>query len=141
VSARGRLLLDTGPLVAILDRRDRWHAACVAAVAGFTGRCVTTEAVVTEACHLLSHVSSGAVSCLGFLLRTGTEIVPMTEPRLHRVTALMTKYADLPMDYADATLVAAAEALGLREVFTLDRRGFSVYRALDREPFLILPGD
>jgi uncharacterized protein len=136
-----RLLLDTGPVVAILDGDDRRHAVCVEAVDAFHGEFVTSEAVVTEACYMLSRLPGGMVRCLDFLLRTETAILPMDEPLLRRVMVMLAKYADLPMDYADATLVAIAEDLGLRDVFTLDRKGFTVYRALDREPFVILPGD
>ena len=65
--------------------------------------------------------------------------MPSTSASLRRVRKLLDKYADLPMDFADATLVALGEALGRTFVFTTDRTDFSVYRLKDRKPFRILP--
>ena len=58
---------------------------------------------------------------------------------LKRCAHLMSKYSDVPMDYADATLVAVGETLGIRDVLTLDRGGFSVYRYASRGAFRIFP--
>lgn len=132
------LLLDTGPLVALLDASERRHADCAAFFKGWTGRVVTTEAVVTEATHLLS--GAGAPSaCLEFVLRGGARVMPWHEARLERVLELLRKYADVPMDYADATLVALAEENAVGLVFTLDRRGFETYRWDGRRKFRLVP--
>jgi hypothetical protein len=123
-------VLDAGPLVAVLDRRDQWHASCVAAWPGVIDRCVTTEAVVTEASHLAARAAEqgAAARPLEFLLAAGIPVVGL-DPAAHRQAAhLMRRYGAVPMDYADATLVVAADALRARAVFTTDRRGFAVYR-------------
>ena len=133
------LLLDTGPLIALLDRSERNHERCVAFFREFRGRLITTESVLTEAVYLLGPSFSRQKPVLDFVLGGGAELVPMTPALLKRCAYLMSKYSDVPMDYADATLVAVAETLGIRDILTLDRRGFSVYRYSSRGSFRILP--
>jgi predicted nucleic acid-binding protein len=133
------LLLDTGALVSLLDRSQTHHLACRRFFDGWDGAVVSTEAVLTEATHLLAGVHGGTASCVEFFLAGGAVLVPSTSASLRRVRKLLDKYGDLPMDFADATLVALAEALGSTLVFTTDRTDFSVYRLKDRKPFQILP--
>ena len=133
------LLLDTGPLVAALNRGDRDHERCVTVLEGFRGILLTTEAVLTESMYLMARVSGGEQVCLDFFVRQGATIVPQSRESLVRCKQLMARYHDVPMDFADATLVALAEDLGSRRVFTLDRRGFGIYRVQRRERFTIVP--
>lgn len=133
------VLLDTGPLVAVLDAGDPWHSRCLAVWPSVIARCVTTEAVVAEACHLVAR-SGGAVSApLRFLLRGEIPIVALPRDGQSRVAALMERYADVPMDYADGTLAALGEALQTATIFTTDRRGFTTYRLPARKRFALLP--
>ena len=133
------LLLDTGPFVALLDRSERNHKRCAAFFRDFRGRLITTESVLTEAVHLLGPSFPRPKPALDFILAGGAELVPMNPAVLNRCVRLMSKYSDVPMDYADATLVAVGETLGIRDVLTLDRRGFSVYRYASRGTFRIFP--
>lgn len=126
--AAGDLLLDTGPLVALLWPRDAKHAACVEIFKGLTGELLTTEAVVTEAMYLLARFPDGQDACLDFILRGGAIPVGMTPVMWKHLQGAMRKYRDLPMDFADATLVALAEETGMTRVFTIDRRDFGLYR-------------
>jgi predicted nucleic acid-binding protein len=122
-------LLDTGPLVAYLDADDPEHEMVAACLENFTGQLVTTSAVITEAMHFVSMSSEGPRLLAEFVESTGTEVYDLCRsPELGAAARLMDKYADTPMDFADATLVLMAEALGIRDVLTLDRRGFSTYR-------------
>lgn len=134
-----KALLDTGPLVALLDSNERAHVMCVKAMAGYRGIFLTTEPVLTEAMYLLGRTAGGQGACLEFVLRGGCILVPMTRPTLVRCRMLMDTYADIPMDFADATLVALAEEIGLERVFSLDRRGFSAYRPEGRRAFHLMP--
>jgi hypothetical protein len=134
------LLLDTGPLVAMLDRSDDHHRACVDVWRRWTGPILTTEAVITEATHLLGHLPDGRATCIQFALAGGVIPSPVTRARLERTEALMRKYADIPMDYADATLVVLAEELRTPHVFTVDRRGFETFRWSGRRTFTLHPG-
>lgn len=133
------VLLDTGPLVSVLDAKDQWHGRCAAVWPELVHRCVTTEAVVTEACHLVARGGAPANLPLDFLLAADIPIMTLPTGGHRRIKTLMTGYASVPMDYADATLVALAEALSVRTVFTTDRRGFRAYRLTRRQSFVMLP--
>ena len=137
----GELLLDTGALVSLLDRSQTQHLKCRRVFAGWTGPVVSTEAVLTEATHLLTGVQHGRTACVDFFLSGGAVLVPSSMTSLQRVRKLLDKYVDLPMDFADATLVALAEELDCTSVFTTDRTDFSVYRVGGRKPFRIVPSD
>ena len=135
----GELLLDTGGLVSLLDRSQSGHAAFAAFFDRWTGPVVTSEAVLTEATHLLRRGRGGADACLAFVVNGGAAVVPSTTSSLGRCRALMRRYEDLPMDFADATLVVLAEELETDVVCTTDRRDFGVYRIGGSRPFRIVP--
>lgn len=133
------LLLDTGAFVALVDRSEERHADCVAALEQWSGPIVTTEAVLTETLYLVGSNWEAQRVCLEFFLRGAFILIPSSRASLKRVAALMQKYRSLPMDFADATLVVLGEELTTDQVFTLDRRGFSVYRLQGRKPFRMIP--
>ena len=132
------VLVDTGPLVAVFDPTDRDHEACQAEL-GTLGRSrlVTTLAVLTEASYLLAFSAEAQRSAIEFVGAGAIEVPDLEAGDLARAAALMKKYEDLPMDFADATLVVLAERLRTPWIFTLDR-DFSVYR-IGRKAFHILP--
>lgn len=122
-------LLDTGPLVAYLDAGDPEHRPTVGRLGGFTGRIATTSAVIVEAMHFVSVSPKGPRVLAEFVEASGTEVYDLCRPpELLDSARLMEKYADTPMDFADATLLLLAEALDVEDVLTLDRRGFRTYR-------------
>jgi len=131
------LLLDTGALVSLLDRSQRRHGEFVEFFDSWTGQVVTTEAVLTESTHLLGRIAGGATACLDFVLSGGAMLVPASANSLRRARELMIRYADCPMDFADATLVVLAEDLGANLILTTDQRDFSVYRIASRKRFKI----
>lgn len=133
------LLLDTGAFVALVDRSEKRHAECAQVLDSWRGVIVTTEAVVTETLYLVGPQWRAQKICLEFLLRGAFLVVPSSPATLKRVSALMEKYRNVPMDFADATLVALGEELGTDIVFTLDRRGFSTYRLNQRKAFQVVP--
>lgn len=135
----GELLLDTGALVSLLDRSQRRHAECATFFESWEGSVISTEAVLTEATHLLGRVRGGQHACLEFFLAGGAVLVPSTTTSLRRCAELVERFADLPMDFADATLVALAEELDTDLVFTLDSRGFQTYRIGGRRRFRLRP--
>ena len=129
--AANNLLLDTGAFVALVDRSERRHADCVAVLEDWRGGIVTTEAVLTETLHLVEPRWQAQKQNQEFLLRGAFVVVPASRTSLLRVSVLMEKCSDVPdvpMDYADATLVALGEEIASDVVFTLDRRGFSTYQ-------------
>jgi len=132
-------LIDTGPLIAYFNRSDPAHDVVANVLDGFSGHLVTTSAVITEAMYFLSDSADGPTALAEFLLVSGTRVVESTQPeQVASAAALMRKYADTPMDFADATLVLAAGELGITEILTLDRRGFSTYRAGRGKPFRLI---
>ena len=133
------LLLDTGALVSILDRTQAHHQKCARFFEAWERPILSTEAVLTEATHLLGRVRQGRKACVEFFLDGGAVLVPATASSLRRARDLIGDYADLPMDYADATLVVLAEEIGTDLVFTTDRRDFGVYRIRGRRRFRIVP--
>ena len=135
----GELLLDTGALVSLLDRSQKHHEAFARFFGEWDRPVVSTEAVLTEATHLLGGLEAGRQACVDFFLSGGAILVPATNASLRRCRDLVNQYADLPMDYADATLVVLAEELSTHLVFTTDRRDFTVYRIKGRRRFDILP--
>lgn len=100
---------------------------------------MSSEAVLAEASHLLSRAPRGVETCIDFFLRGGATLVPSSEAALARCRRLVRKYEDLPMDYADATLVALAEELETDLVLTTDRTDFEIYRWSGRRAFRVVP--
>jgi predicted nucleic acid-binding protein len=132
-------LVDAGPLVAILHRDDRHHRECIRALRQLRPPLGTTWPVVTEAMYLLGF-STVAQDELWSLLESGRlELLGLDASDVPRMRALMRKYRDLPMDLADASLVAVAERDGVNKVFTLDQRDFEVYRPAKLRRFTIIP--
>ena len=112
------LLLDTGAFIALLDRDEKLHDDCVAALERWTGPVITTEAVLTETLYLVGPAWSAQKACLEFILRGAFQLVPSSTKSLQRVAVLMEKYRNVPMDFADATLTVLAEELETEWVFT-----------------------
>lgn len=132
------MLVDAGPLIALLDRGDGAHGACVDALKRIRTPLITVWPAFTEAMYLLRD-SWPAQKALWSRVETGAlTIAPLDGDDAPRMRELMEKYRDLPMDLADAALVRVAEREGRSDVFTLDRRHFSVYRAARRR-FAVVP--
>jgi len=122
-------LIDTGPLVAYLDARDPDHAEVARRLDAFSGRLATTSAVITESMHLVAADTRGPRLLADFVASAGIDVYDLSRPpELHEAVALMEAYTNLPMDFADATLLLLAEGLGIHDLATLDRRGFSAFR-------------
>lgn len=122
-------LVDTGPLVAYLDSGDPEHAEVAACLDAFSGRLVTTSAVITEAMHLVAVDTRGPRLLADWVAAAGVEVYDLSRPpELQEAVSLMERYTNLPMDFADATLLLLAEGLGSHDLMTLDRRGFAAFR-------------
>lgn len=133
------ILVDAGPLVALADPTDAHHDACVRALERIDEPLGTVWPALTEAIYLVQRWPRAQMEILD-LVQTGTlRVLPLGREDMARVKALMTKYRDLPMDLADAALVRAAEREGVRTIFTVDRRDFSLYRPIGGGRFRILP--
>lgn len=136
---RVRGLIDTGAIIALLDRDDRWHRACVDAFAEFFLPLVTSAAVLAELFHLVGD-HPGEVEAAWTFLRSGAVTVcPIDDADMSVLHALMRKYHDRPMDFADATLVQLAQRQSLQAVLTIDFDDFETYRIDGRKRFRIFP--
>jgi predicted nucleic acid-binding protein len=133
------VLVDAGPLVALIDRGDLEHASCVAALKTIREPLVTVWPAFTEAMYLLRGSWPAQQALWSRLETDALGLAPLDERDAPRLRELMEKYRDLPMDLADAGLVRVAERESLTGIFTLDRRHFSVYRAHRRRRFAIVP--
>lgn len=128
-------LVDTGPLVAYLDPSDAAHLPVSSVWDRLTGRTATSSAVITEAMHLVGTAANGPRRLAELVDASSMEVFDLCRAaELRAAVTLMERYADTPMDFADATLVLLAEALDVDEILTLDRRGFSTYRTRDDRP-------
>jgi uncharacterized protein len=133
------MLVDAGPLVALVNLDDQWHAECRGSWESLREQLVTVWPVITEAAHLLRRAPAGRDALLGLLEAQSVAIAPLELSDLPRMRELMRKYRDLPMDLADAALVRIAERERIRRVFTLERRDFELYRPSRLGRFEILP--
>jgi uncharacterized protein len=124
------IIVDTGAFIALFNRRDRFHSAAFTVFANNLEPLVTTYPVLSETCYLLARSVSYQAQC-NFLkthLSGAFELFDLQQRQIDRMVELMERYADLPMDLADASLVVLAEQLGHGRILTVDRRDFSVYR-------------
>lgn len=131
------IIADTGFFVALGNRADRFHLQAVAVLNQFPEPLITTYPVISETCYLLARDSGISVECK-FLREIAAEriaIFQLEASHLNRMADLIERYADLPMDLADASLVVLAEHLGHGRILTVDRRDFSVYRWQNDRPF------
>jgi len=134
-----RAILDTGPWVALIDRSESKHADCVHWLKNFSGRLYSTQTVLTEVLYILNFSITAQCAALNFVLESVVEIVPSNIESIQKTKNLMKKYADLPMDYADATLVCLATETGIQNIATLDQRDFAIYKLPRKQKFTIMP--
>jgi predicted nucleic acid-binding protein len=122
------ILVDTGPLVALFDPKDKQHQRCRKTLKEIRERISTTVPVLTETFHMLDPRSTGSDRLRDFIEKGGLSVWFFDGPALTHAFELMERDADHPMDLADASLIVAAESIGTRKVFTIDRKDFATYR-------------
>jgi predicted nucleic acid-binding protein len=137
VVAKG--LADTGALLALLDRDDNWHTRCAEAFTELPLPLATSAAVLAELFHLLGDSPRDRAAGWGLVRSGAITVLPIDDDDLDELDSLMKKYADRPMDFANATLVRLAERERLSLVFTVDHADFNTYRIDGRRRFRIVP--
>ena len=131
------VLLDTGVIVALLDRSERFHQACAEAIRGLEAPLLTCEAVIAESCHLLRNLR-GAPEAVIENVAAGIFQIPFQFSReAVGVKQRLRKYSDRGIDLADACLIRLADAFETADVLTLDK-DFEIYRWGKNKPFRIL---
>jgi uncharacterized protein len=133
------ILIDTDPIVALFDKDDRYHVLCVEILKEIREPLITTWPVLTECFYLLNFSWEVQDSLWLFIQRGGVEIYPIEKELLIRCRELMKQYRDLPMDLADATLVALADILEVPKIFTRDHKDFTIYRFKQKKRFTLIP--
>ncbi len=126
------ILVDAGPLVALVDADDQYHEQCVSTLKSLQEPLATVLPPLTEAMYLLNDLPAAQEALWEMLVRRAVELLP-------RIRELQRKYADRPMDLADAALIRIAEREGIRKIFTVDKKDFSVYRIHGRIRPSIIP--
>lgn len=134
-----RVIMDTGPWVALIDRSEGKHNQSVEWFRQFEGDIFSSEAVLTEVLYLLNFSAKAQSAAFDFVLNGAITIMASDLESLRKAKKLMVKYSDVPMDYADATLVCLAHDLSIPHVVTFDVRGFGIYCLSLKRPFIILP--
>ena len=132
-----KILIDSGPLIALFDRNDKYHTASIKFIKNNTSVLVTTLASVTETLHSLDFNRNAQIDFLGWINADAVILEPITSDDLQSIKQLIIKYSDLPMDFADACLVFLAEKLNITTIATIDR-DFDVYRLKGKRSFTTL---
>jgi predicted nucleic acid-binding protein len=127
-----RILIDSGPLIALFDADDNHHREVRDFLRQRQYCFISTLAVYTEVSHMLDFSVKAQVGFYEWVMRKGVIISDINQNDMPRIVELTEKYADLPMDFADATLVITAEKSGIREIISLDK-DFDIYRLPGRE--------
>ncbi len=133
-------LIDTGAILAILDKRDPWHRLCVEAFQHLRAPLLTSEAVLTELFHMVGDDRREMEGAWGFVRSGALKLAEIRDSELPEIHALMSRYWDRPMDFADATLVYLAKRESLSTILTVDHDAFETYRIEGRRRFRVLPG-
>jgi len=126
------ILIDAGPLIALFDSSERHHHKVREFLKEHSYRYVSTLAVLTEVSHMLDFSIKAQKDFYEWVMYKGVIISDINQNDMPRVVELTDKYADLPMDFADATLVITAEKTNIREIISLDK-DFDVYRLPGKE--------
>jgi predicted nucleic acid-binding protein len=136
---RAIALLDTGAVLAILNRQDRWHRGCTEGFSQLRKPLLTSEAVLAELFHMVGD-NSGRLEAAWKFVRSGAVTIGIIKDSdLPSISRLMHQYRDRPMDFADATLVHLAEQESLSTVLTIDFADFQTYRIGGTKRFRVLP--
>jgi predicted nucleic acid-binding protein len=120
-------LVDAGPLIALFDSSDAHHTSTRSFLENFHSRLFTTWPVLTEATDMLSFSTISQTNLFLWTKRNGVVLFPLAREHLDRLMILFKKYSDVPVDLADASLLIAAEDLGVTDILTIDS-DYSVYR-------------
>lgn len=133
------ILIDTGPLVALMNRADPHHAACDAVAKSIRLPLLTCWPVITEAAYLLRRSPQSVNTLLTYCNGSMLEILPLAKADLPAIDAILKQYGDQQFDLADAALMHLANRDAIGSAFTLDRRHFSLFRNRQGNPLVLLP--
>ena len=128
-------LIDSGPLVALFDKNDKYHKQILTFMKSYKGELVTTWAVMTEVSHMLDFNLKVQLAFLKWIERGAVSIYEMKQSDLGTIIPMMTKYTNVPMDLADSSLMFVAQKENISNIISIDS-DFDIYRTLKRD-FLV----
>lgn len=129
-----KILIDSGPLIALFDSSDKYHQKAVLFIKNNNSSLITTIASITEVLHLLDFNRNAQLDFIEWIKRGGVEVENISNFDFLRIKELTEKYRDLPMDFADSCLVLLAEKMNINTIATIDR-DFSIYRIKGQKAF------
>lgn len=127
-----RVVIDSGPLIALFDKDDRYHEKALKFIKKFSGELISNCAVITEVSHLLDFSVAVQIDFLQWIFDGGITVADIATNDLLRIIELTEKYSDLPMDFADASLIVLCERMKIREVASIDK-DFGINRTREKK--------
>jgi len=127
-----KTLIDSGPLIALFDKSDSYHLKVLNFLKSYKGTLVTSLAVVTEVSHMLDFNLQVQIDFLKWIELGGIEIYNITQNDIADIRVMMQKYIDIPMDFADASLMYIANIESIKEIISIDS-DFDIYRTLKKQ--------
>jgi len=126
------ILIDAGPIIALFNRKDKYHNRVTEYLKRYTGKLITTWPVITETSHMLDFNINAQISFLEWINRGGVEVFEISVNKIKRIIEITIKYKDIPMDLADASLIIVSEETGIKEILTIDN-DYYIYRTIKKE--------
>src|SRR5690554_774894 len=127
-----RCLIDAGPLIALFDKDDKFHGPIKVFLKSYEGRLYTTWPVITEVLHMLDFSVNTQINFLKWIKRGALEVKQINIEDISRIIDLSEKYSDVPMDFADASLIMVSELENFKEIISIDS-DFYIYRNIRNE--------
>ncbi len=126
------ILIDAGPIIALFNRKDKYHNRVTEYLKRYTGKLITTWPVITETSHMLDFNVNAQIAFLEWINRGGVEVFEISVNKIKRIIEITVKYKDIPMDLADASLIIVSEETGIKEILTIDN-DYYIYRTIKKE--------
>ncbi len=127
-----KTLIDSGPLIALFDRSDRYHTRVIEFLKTYKGELITSWAVLTEVSHMLDFNLKVQIDFLKWIERGGVSVYEISQSDIAHIRVMMEKYIDIPMDLADGTLMYIANVENIKEIISIDS-DFDIYRTLKKQ--------
>ncbi|MFA7569646.1 MAG: hypothetical protein WCY75_00180 [Sulfurimonadaceae bacterium] len=127
-----KTIIDSGPLIALFDRSDKYHKIVLDFIKSYQGKLITSWAVITEVSHMLDFNLQVQIDFLKWCEMGGIEVYPISQDEISNIRVMMEKYSNIPMDLADATLMYIANKENIKNIVSIDS-DFDIYRTLKKQ--------
>jgi uncharacterized protein len=127
-----KTIIDSGPLIALFDRSDKYHKSVLDFMKSYKGKLITSWAVITEVSHMLDFNLQVQIDFLKWCEIGGIEVYNISQDEISKIRIMMEKYIDIPMDLADGTLMYIANKENIKNIVSIDS-DFDIYRTLKKQ--------